>query len=91
MTYNSLLEIFRLEEIGILSIDTEGFDTMILKQALRHDVKPTIIIVESNDFESRKEHLEMCNKDYHLLNVLSVNTIWIKREFYEKYSRSTEL
>ena len=91
ITFNKLFCNPKFNNTGILSIDVEGIDTLILKAALESDIDIQIIIIEGNTLDIRKYQIEILNKDYHLLNTLSVNTIWIKRNLYEKYNRSTEL
>jgi len=92
MTYQTIInDIAPFEMLGILSVDAEGMDTEILKQVMMSDTKPVIIIAESNTLKERQIHLDLLNKEYHLLNVLSVNTVWIKRSTYERYCSTTEL
>lgn len=65
------------EQIGILSIDTEGYDIEVLNQCLEI-CKPTIIIIEGNTQELRDTEAEILLRNgYKLINTFDVNTIWI--------------
>jgi FkbM family methyltransferase len=48
MTLSTLLEKYGLSEIGLLQIDTEGFDCRIVRSALGAGVRPEIINYEHN-------------------------------------------
>jgi len=86
MTYTTMLKDTNNNnrDIGIINIDAEGQDTVILSQVLNHDHLPVFIIIESNNMLERSKQIELLNEKYHLLNVLSVNTIWILKERWEK-------
>jgi FkbM family methyltransferase len=67
------------KEIGILSIDVEGFEMSILTQVLHTKNLPYFIITESNTPIERSLQIDLLNIKYDLINVLSVNTLWVKR------------
>lgn len=66
--------------IGILSIDAEGMDTPILLQALAEQL-PQIIIVEANYESERVKQANILEQNYNLINTLSVNTVWLRKDF----------
>lgn len=68
------------QEVGIMSIDVEGQEQNILIDLFTAGIYPCILIVESNTAQDRKEQIDLLNERYHLLNVLDVNTIWIRRD-----------
>jgi FkbM family methyltransferase len=43
------------DQIGILSIDTEGYEFLILKSIFADNINPTFVIAESNDRKSRND------------------------------------
>jgi len=65
---------------GLLSIDVEGMEAVILNELFYKAIYPEIIITESNDVSSRYDQIELLNGEYHLINVLDVNTIWVRRD-----------
>ena len=78
--YNVLcatLDIFVDSEIGILDIDAEGHDNVILNSVINDlRIKPKFIIVEGNTPQAREEQMLLLNKEYKLINTIKVNTIW---------------
>jgi FkbM family methyltransferase len=70
---------FHNKEIGILSIDVEGFEVSILTQVLQTQNLPYFIISESNTPQDRSIQVDLLNQKYDLINVLSVNTLWVKK------------
>lgn len=70
------------KEVGIMSIDVEGHEQVILKNLFTLKKYPCIMIVESNTMQDRKEQIELLNEHYHLLNVFDINTIWIRRDLW---------
>lgn len=81
ITYFNLLKKVKLEneQIGILSLDVEGSEMSILIQVLQTQNKPYFIISESNTPQDRSLQIDLLNPYYDLINVLSVNLIWIKK------------
>lgn len=67
-------------EVGIMSIDVEGLEQTVLADIFTAGIYPEILIVESNTPDARWEQMEIIGTRYHLLNVLDVNTIWIRRD-----------
>jgi FkbM family methyltransferase len=66
-------------QIGVMSIDTEGNEMRILQDMIDNNIRPQFLIIESNDHESRREHcIALFNYGYSLINVLDVNTVWIR-------------
>lgn len=68
------------DNVGILSLDVEGLEQTVLADIFTAGIYPEILIVESNTPDARWEQMEIIGTRYHLLNVLDVNTIWIRRD-----------
>ena len=64
------------KKIGILDIDAEGHDNIILKDIIDDGLRPEIIMIESNDKVSEKEVHEILEPYYDFVTKISVNTIW---------------
>ena len=70
------------KECGVFSIDVEGQEQSILFNIFAANIYPEIIITESNTIQDRTEQIFLLNNRYHLLNVLNVNTIWIRKDLW---------
>ena len=55
MTLSSLLRKHGISEVGLLQIDTEGFDCRIVQSAIRSGLRPTIINYEHNHVHAREQ------------------------------------
>lgn len=65
--------------IGILDIDTEGHDTIIIQDVLSKNIYPHFIIIESNTEEMFREQVLILDKKYNLIKRMNVNSIWEKK------------
>jgi FkbM family methyltransferase len=64
--------------IGILSIDTEGFEMPILSDALKGSIRPQFIIVESNaTYERIKQIKLLIENGYVLHKMKDKNMLWM--------------
>jgi FkbM family methyltransferase len=52
------------EKIGILSIDTEGYDSTILKSILDDNLSPEIVVIESSSSEESKLQHDLLEVNY---------------------------
>jgi FkbM family methyltransferase len=52
------------KEIGILSIDVEGYDNQVLKNIFAEEIKPQIIIIEANSKQDRLNHIAVLENEY---------------------------
>lgn len=77
-TLADFFKIAEIKEIGILSIDVEGLDTVIAVQLMKTKVRPTFIIIESNSKRARERQTLVLEKEYKLIATKNVNTIWLK-------------
>ena len=74
--------------VGLLSVDTEGFDTSIIRQLVRPSPAlslPWFVIVESIIQSDRREQMESLLPHYHLINVVDLNTIWLRRDIAARW------
>lgn len=77
LTLPDLFQVILVKEIGILSIDIEGMDSVIAKQLINSEYRPTFIIIEGNNEKSTKRQQKILSKDYTMIKVKNVNTIWL--------------
>jgi FkbM family methyltransferase len=56
-----------LTEIGILSLDVEGHDQIVLESIFKDNIYPEIIIVEANDKKARDEQEKILSEKYDLI------------------------
>ena len=61
-------------DIGILSIDVEGYDNQVLKSILDDKIKAQIIIIEANTKEERQKHIDTLSPEYTLVEELGRGT-----------------
>lgn len=67
-------------ELGILDIDVEGLEEMILAELMKTEVRPQIIIVEhQKDTNRMHDQRTLLSEEYILLNTIEVNDIWLHR------------
>lgn len=81
MTLNSLFEKYPdYKELGILDIDVEGYEEIILTELLKTEIRPTIIIVEHQKIGDRiKKQNDILSNEYEMIKSISVNNIWLKK------------
>lgn len=63
------------KDLGVLSIDTEGYDEVILKQLMKTDVRPKVLICEHHTEEIRKRQTAILT-DYNPVKKISANVIY---------------
>lgn len=69
------------KQIGILSIDMEGYDTTAIKNIIDNgEIRPEIIIIEGNSMECRKSQMKILNDEYFITAIFVFNTIWIRND-----------
>lgn len=79
-TLVDILKEHKVEDIGILSIDTEGYDTQILAGLLRDsDIRPSVVIIEANDDQEGSNQRDLLSGEYDLIRTMGVNQIFILR------------
>jgi FkbM family methyltransferase len=78
----SLVDKTKFTKIGIMSIDVEGAELNIILQLakLDPDKLPYFIIIESNTLYERDLQIEVLRENYYLINVLNVNTLWVRQD-----------
>lgn len=69
------------KQIGIMSIDAEGYDTVIVKSLIENtSIRPKILMVENISPEDRVtpqiEQEKILSKEYEFVKQISVNGIW---------------
>ena len=67
----------KYEKIGILDIDAEGHDNIIAKSIIEKNLRPYIMIVESNSSEMLSELKSLLSPYYTYLITIKVNSIWL--------------
>jgi hypothetical protein len=55
LTLSSLLRKHGISDVGLLQIDTEGFDCRIVQSAIRSGLRPAIINYEHNHVRSTEQ------------------------------------
>jgi len=64
-------------KIGILDIDAEGHDTIIVKNIINSGFSPMFIIIEAARMDERNKQVQFLEqKGYKLINTIKPNTIW---------------
>lgn len=88
MPYEKLLNKCNYEnrEIGVLSIDTEGEDAVILADAINTENMPYFIVIESNEPKHRQLQIDIFKHYYDILNVLSVNLVLVKKGLVKNFA-----
>jgi FkbM family methyltransferase len=72
-----------IQEVGILSIDIEGFETPILKDVLKSRIRPQFIIIESNLTTERTNQMKMLlRSNYYLMKMKSKNNVWMDSRIF---------
>lgn len=64
------------EQIGILSVDAEGYDTRIIKDIISSGLRPKFIIIEANNEQEESRQAVILRPYYKFLKKRKVNTIW---------------
>jgi FkbM family methyltransferase len=68
------------KEIGIMSIDAEGYDTIIVKNLIESNLRPKILMVENMTKDDRLTHVKdqknILETEYEFIKQISVNGIW---------------
>lgn len=73
----SIIDKYKIEQIDLLKIDTEGHDTVILNDYLDTvDIKPKVIIFENNELSNKPEVIKVIDR----LNDLGYNCKQIKND-----------
>ena len=82
VTYRQLMERtgWLRKPLGLLTVDTEGHDAVILEQMMGCDPQAWWVIAESLTQHSRRVQLDVMQADYHLLNILDLNCLWVRRD-----------
>ncbi len=83
ITLKTLFEKYpTFKHLGVLDIDVEGHEEIILVDLFKTDVRPSIIIVEHQLNPERIERQkEILNHEYDLIHSVSVNNIWLKKKY----------
>ena len=74
ITWNEI----KADNIGVLSIDIEGVDTQVLKDAIQSS--PELIIIEANTIDDRMSQTKILCDKYVLLKTYFVNSIWLRKD-----------
>lgn len=82
LTLNQLFDKYSIKEIGILKIDTEGYDWVILSQLDLKSIVPLIIIFEVKhlDEKSRIRAIQFLRDDYFLFH-FSTDLVCLRKGF----------
>lgn len=75
-TLTNILDDFGQKNIGIMSIDTEGSEPLILDQLIKSKYRPDILLVESLDEQATKDIESVIGGEYELLEVLSLTRVY---------------
>ena len=83
---SKILDALGVKEIGIMSVDLEGMETPVLIDLLANDIRPQILVVESNEDPSdpwklAKEHRMLLEPYYgRPVGVVAPNQIFIRND-----------
>ena len=78
----------RIREIGILSIDTEGYDTRIITEFIKNcDVRPHLIIIEKKTPGDEMGQRIALAEDYFLATSIQFNDIFLLQKYEKNFSR----
>lgn len=78
---STLLKKEKANEIGILSLDTEGLDSDILEELLKNTtIRPWIIIIEGNHLEDQELQRKLLEGEYDLFKTINVNQIFTRKD-----------
>jgi hypothetical protein len=78
-------ELTEKNSIGVLSLDIEGNEDIILLQLLKETkVRPYVICVEGNTNEAKEKIRKVLKKDYIEIGEISVNLIFIRKDLQNK-------
>lgn len=81
---DDLFEKYGIENIGVLKIDTEGFDYNVLKGINLNRFRPQIIITEEylwNKDSTFRKYAYLDESNYVLLGFYEYNSVWVKKGF----------
>lgn len=82
ITLRSLFEAYPdFKDVGVLSIDTEGFDESILEMLMRTSVRPDIILVEHQHSKERIERQKEILTPYVFIRNVGVNSLFFNENF----------
>ena len=65
----------QFKDLGVLCIDTEGYDEVILKHLMKTDVRPKVLICEHHTEEIRERQTAILT-DYNPVKKISANVIY---------------
>lgn len=84
ITLNSLFKKYpNYIDLGILDIDVEGYEEIILIELLKTSVRPTIILVEHQNNKNRiLKQNNILSNEYTMIKNISVNNIWLNNSDY---------
>lgn len=72
-----------ITDIGVLSIDIEGYETPILNDVLKSRIRPQFIIIESNLTTERHAQMKMLlRSNYYLMKMKSKNNVWMDSRIF---------
>jgi hypothetical protein len=72
----------KVNDIGVLSLDIEGNEDLILLESFENSkVRPQIIIVEGNTKEAKTKLRNLLEKEYKEIAEISVNLIFIRKDY----------
>lgn len=81
-TLSNIFRDLKIKTCGILSIDIEGMDCVVVSEFMLHSIcRPQIIIIEGNSEEERLKEKTIIEKEgYSLIQTLNVNQIFIRKD-----------
>lgn len=88
-TLSSVLKERSIKRVGLLSVDTEGYDTKIIEELIKNsEVRPDIIITETLNQENTDYVKQLLESDkYYLADQIEYNLIFLLKKHEKDFSR----
>ena len=93
---STILKQNKLTKIDFLNIDVEGFDFNVLSTLDFSEIKPTMICIEENNYNTQKiletnTHKYLQNNEYFLASKIGVSLIYIDQNYENKMNEIMSL
>lgn len=83
-TFDTIAKTYKLNDIDIVTIDTEGSEIEILKAINFDEINIGIFVIESVHIKNKELHKILTSHNYYLEKEFLQNQFWIKNEYLEK-------
>ena len=93
---STILKENNLKKIDFLNIDVEGFDFKVLSTLNLIEIKPSLICIEENNYNTQKiletsTHKHLTNNGYFLASKFGVSLIYIDQSYENKINEIMSL